>query len=593
MADTLVGIFLESCDRFQKPDQFMRRRNGAWESIPFARTMSDVESLSLVLAELGVKTGSRVALIAESRYEWPVADLAVLGLGGVTVPIYPTLIPSQIALILSDAETQIAIVSTAVQREKLRTLAPSLPRLETIITMEAAPGQDPALTFEGLLERGRKLRAKHPTAYRDAAAKLRADDLATIIYTSGTTGNPKGAMLTHGNIVSDCRACLEVVPIGPTEVTLSFLPLNHIFERMAGLYSIFMAGGTIAYAESIDSVAANAVEVRPTILNGVPRFYEKVHARVMENAGKLSPLQRRIFQWGLNRLMGRARAHFEGRADNSLLTALADRLVAHKIRERVGGRLRYCISGGAALPPHVLDFFFAVGITVLEGYGLTETSPVITLNPPGHEKRGSVGLPIPGAEVRIGDQGEILTRGPNVFMGYLNNEEATREALRDGWFHTGDIGRLDADGYLYVTDRLKDLIVTACGKKVAPQPLEVRLKQSPIISEAVLLGDQRPFIVALLIPEFPALEAAAREHGWSFQDHAGLLASTEVRALYQTEIDRLNNELSQYERVKRFTLIDAVFSPETGELTPSLKVRRKIVMEKYAPIIENMYEGHA
>jgi long-chain acyl-CoA synthetase len=358
---------------------------------------------------------------------------------------------------------------------------------------------------------------------------------------------------------------------------------------MAGLYTMFMAGVTIAYAENIESVAANAVEVRPTILNGVPRFYEKVYARVMDNANRLSPLQKRIFHWGLNRLMGRARAHFAGRADNSLLTALADLLVAKKIRARVGGRLQYCISGGAALPPHVLDFFFAIGITVLEGYGLTETSPVITLNPPGHERRGSVGTPLPGVEIRIGEEGEILTRGPHVFQGYLNREEETKQALRDGWFHTGDIGRIDSDGYLYITDRLKDLLVTAGGKKVAPQPLEVKLKQSPIISEAVLLGDQKPFIVALLIPEFPALELAVKEHGWSFPDHAAMLAAAEVRALYQAEIDKLNSELSQFEKVKRFTLIDAVFSPETGELTPSLKVRRKIVMEKYATTIAQLY----
>jgi long-chain acyl-CoA synthetase len=593
MSETLIGIFLDAVARHAKPDQFMRRGAGGWEAIPAQRALEDVEAIAAALADLGVSRGDRVALLSENRYEWPVADLAILGLGAVTVPIYPTSTAQQVRFLLENSEARVAFVSNAEQLEKLRA-AGDLASLEARVTLDPVPqaraGEHP---FDALLSRGRELRGRDSAAFRRGAAEVRPGDLATIIYTSGTTGDPKGALLTHGNIAFDVHASLKVIDLGPHDRCLSFLPLSHIFERMAGLYAMLAAGATIAYARSIDSVAADAVEVRPTVLCGVPRFYEKVYARVMENAATLPPLRRRIFEWGLAQGRSKARAHFQRRKLDTLATRLADRLVGHKIRERVGGRMRFGISGGAPLPPEVMEFFFAIGIPVIEGYGLTETSPVICLNRQGREKPVSVGPPIPGVEVRIGDDGEILTRGPHVMRGYYRNEAATRAALRDGWFHTGDVGRLDEEGCLAITDRLKDLLVTAGGKKVAPQPIEARLKTSRWVSEAVLLGDARPYVVSLLVPNFANLEAEARAHGWRYGNSQELLARPEVRSLYQGEIDRVNADLARFEQIKTFALLDRELTQQSGDLTPTLKVKRRVVQQRYAEVIESLYAGHA
>jgi len=591
VAGTLIQIFYDSVEKYPRPDMFQRKARGAWERLSSERVVADVESFGLALRELGVKPGDRVALLSENRYEWPLADLAILGLGAVTVPIYPTLIADQVRYIVENAEATVAIVSTAAQLTKLRVAAPA--PVTTIIHFDPVPDENPIdRDFGAMLARGAELRAADPGAFRALARQVRPEDLATIIYTSGTTGEPKGAMLLHSNIESNCQSCWKRVSFQPGDVALSFLPLCHIFERMGGLYAMLGRGVGIAYAENIDTVAANAVEVRPHILTGVPRFYEKVYARVMENAAKQPPLRRGIFHWGLGQGLRAARAHFERRAlppHQALAARIADRLVGAKVRERVGGRLRFCISGGAPLPPKVMEFFFAIGIPVIEGYGLTETSPVICLNIPGREKPGSVGPAVDGVEVKIGADGEILTRGPHVMKGYFRNEAATAAAIRDGWFHTGDVGQLDAEGMLTITDRLKDLLVTAGGKKVAPQPLEAGLKTSKWVSEAVLLGDQRPYVVALLVPNFANLEAEARARGLAFTTPRDLLGQPAVRALYQAEIDRINARLSSFEQIKNFALLDRELSQEAGELTPTLKVRRRIITERFSAIIRDLY----
>src|SRR5499426_1563296 len=454
MAKTLIRIFLDTVAQHPKPALFMRRLQdtagkGRWESLSSERARADVESLALGLAGLGVRRGDRVALLSENRYEWAITDLATLGQGAVTVPIYPTLTAPQCRYILDNAEARVCVVSTAVQLEKVLAVADSLPRMSTIVVVEPPPAaRDSRVRAWGtVLADGERRRAADAKGFRALADATRPGDLATIIYTSGTTGEPKGAMLTHDNIASNVGACLQVVELKPTDTCLSFLPLCHIFERMAGLYAMLAAGCTIAYARSVDTVAADAQEVRPTILNGVPRFYEKVYARVMENAGAQPPLRRAIFNWGLG--VGRrvALLRFQGKTAGLWLgfeATIADRLVGHKVRERVGGRIRYCISGGAPLGPKILEFFFAIGIPILEGYGLTETSPVICLTEPGRERPGAVGPPVPGTEVRFGPEGEVLVKGPGVMQGYFRNEEATRAAIRDGWFHTGDVGHLDA-----------------------------------------------------------------------------------------------------------------------------------------------------
>lgn len=597
MSSTLIRIFLDTVEKRDKPALFMRKTPAGWESIPSRKVRADVEHLAHGLASLGVSRGDRVALISENRYEWPLTDLATLSLGAVTVPIYPTLTAQQCRYILENSEAKVAIVSTPAQFDKISTASEGLPALSTLVAMDPAPtGTGRARAFASLLQEGASRAAAAPHQYREWVEQVSPEDLATIIYTSGTTGEPKGAMLAHRNISSNVEACLQVVDLGPTDSCLSFLPLCHIFERMAGLYVMLRAGATIAFAESIDTVAANAVEVKPTILTGVPRFYEKVYARVMENALSQPPLRKNIFFWGLNVGTQAARVRFSGHQPTGLLALkarIADKLVGAKVRERVGGRLRFCISGGAPLGPKVMEFFFAVGIPVIEGYGLTETSPVICLNVPGRERPGAVGPPIPGVEVRIGEEGEILTRGPHVMQGYFRNDEATRTALAGGWFHTGDVGHLDEDGFLHITDRLKDLLVTAGGKKVAPQPLEGRLKTSKWISEAVMLGDQKPYCVALLIPNFVNLEAEAKTHGWTPASRAELLRRPEVRALYQAEIDKLNADLAQFETIKTFELLDRDLSPEAGELTPTLKVRRRVIMQRFSELIDSMYSAPA
>ena len=593
MASTLIGIFLDTVERHRKPVQFMRKVAGQWESRSAEQALADVERLAMGLRDLGVSPGDSVALLSETRYEWAIADLAILGLGAVTVPIYPTLVAAPVQYILQNSEAKVAIVSSAAQLEKLRSVSADLPRLGQVIPMDAVtPLRANEHAWDALQRHGAELLAREPRAFRESAARVQPGDLATIIYTSGTTGEPKGAMLSQYNIASNVASCLQTIDLGPTDTCLSFLPLCHIFERMAGLYAMLSAGVTIAYAENLESVAANAVEVRPTILCGVPRFYEKVYARVMDNAASQPPLRRMLFHWGLNGAAAAARARFEQRPVpplTALHARIADRLVGARVRARVGGRLRYCISGGAPLAPKVMEFFFAVGIPVIEGYGLTETSPVICLNRRGREKPGSVGPAVPGVEVKIGEQGEILTRGPHVMLGYFRNEAATRQAIVDGWFHTGDVGRLDENGFLYITDRIKDLLVTAGGKKVAPQPIEGRLKTSKWVTEAVLIGDQRPCVVCLLVPNFANLEAEARARGWKFSSREELVALPECRALYQEPVDSINSGLSPFEQIKAFSVLPRELTADAGELTPTFKVRRRIVNEHFRDLIEDLY----
>ncbi|MBI5168257.1 MAG: long-chain fatty acid--CoA ligase [Candidatus Eisenbacteria bacterium] len=597
MPKTLIQIFLDTADQHDKPAHFMRKNAVGWESISSRQAVQDVESLGLGLASLGVSRGDRVALLSENRYEWALTDLATLGIGAVTVPIYPTLTAQQVRYILENSEAKVCVVSTPAQYDKVQQIAADLPSLRVILAMEPAPvlggrGQ----SFAHLVDAGRTMREQEPRAFRQSAALVKAEDLATIIYTSGTTGDPKGAMLSHANIASNVEAGLKIVQLGPTDRSLCFLPLCHIFERMAGMYCMLAAGVTIAYAQSLETVAADAMEVHPTVLTGVPRFYEKVYARVMENALAQPALRKNIFFWGLHVGIEVARLHFRGEKPSGLLAlqhAIADKLVGAKVRARVGGNLRFCISGGAPLGPKVMEFFFAVGIPICEGYGLTETSPVICLNPPGRERPGAVGPVVPGVEVRIGEEGEILTRGPHVMMGYFRNEAATAAAIRDGWFHTGDVGHLDDDGYLVITDRLKDLLVTAGGKKVAPQPFEGRLKMSKWISEAVMLGDQRPYCICLLVPNFAVLETEARARGWAHNNRRELLAHPDALALYQREIDKLNADLAPFEQIKKFALLDRDLSQDAGELTPTLKVRRRVVTQKFAEQIESLYAAGA
>ena len=593
---TIADLPFHVMGRFQKPLLVGRSRGGNIEGIASKELFEQVRDLSLGLTALGVTRGDRVAIVSESRPEWLLTDLAVLAAGGVTVPIYPTLSPRNARYILQDSGASVAVVSTAEQLEKIRQVRHEVPRLEAIVVMdEAADLAGPSvLTLAALAARGHARMVSEWGAgreFRDAARQVEPADLATIIYTSGTTGEPKGVMLTHAALAANMHAGAEALDVHQDDVAVSFLPLSHAFERMVS-YIYLLRGVTIIFAESLETIARDIAAVRPTVFTGVPRLYEKMQARIMEKGLSGSRAKAALFRWAAGVAMARGRALLRGRHPAPLVAAqtpFADRLVFSKIRAGVGGRLRYAVSGSAPLPVAVAEFFHGIGVRIIEGYGLTETAPVLTVNPPDAPRGGTVGRAVRGVELRIAADGEILARGPNLMTGYYNKPEATAEAIADGWLHTGDIGALDADGYLSITDRKKDLLVTSGGKKVAPQPLEAVLKQNLLIAEAVVLGDRRKYISALLVPEFAALERRLRDLGRPWAERAELVSRADVLGLYQEIVDGLNRDLAQYERIKRIALLPREFSQEQGELTPSLKVRRKIVEENWRGTIDALY----
>ncbi len=591
--DTLTGIFFTAMDRFRdRPVAIRFKRDRRWIPISYADLLARVHEATAGLKELGISPGDRVALLSENRPEWAIVDYACLAARCTDVPVYPSLPAKQVEYILRDSGAVLAFVSTRVQRDKIAEIRARLPALRHVVALDQGLAGPGVLGMDAFMDAGRAALSRWP-AWREEAERAAPGDLATIIYTSGTTGEPKGVMLTHGNIASNVGTCLPLLTVNDRDECLSLLPLSHIFERMAGHYLMFSAGVVINYAESFDAVAANLLEVRPTICCAVPRLYEKVYARALETASTGSRIKKKIFFWA--RRVGDdwtelRLAKKPVPIDLKLAHAVADLLVFRTIRKRVGGRLRYFVSGGAPLAPEIGRFFYGAGLAILEGYGLTETSPVIAVNTPEHLKIGTVGRPIPGVEVKIAEDGEVLTRGPNVMTGYFNKPDATREALEpDGWFHTGDIGLLDLEGYLRITDRKKDLIVTAGGKKIAPQPIENLLKLNKFISNVVLLGDRRKFPLALIVPNFDRLESWAREAGLHWDSREELAALPEVETYLAGEARKNLRDLAQFEVPKRFLVLPRDFSIESGELTPKLSVRRKVVEKNYADRIEAVY----
>jgi long-chain acyl-CoA synthetase len=570
------------------------RRDGAWTDISTAEVADCVHSTSIGLLELGLQPGDRVAILSENRPEWAYADFAILMACCTDVPIYSTLPAPQIEALLRDSGSIAVMVSNRTQLDKILQIREAVPSLQHIITFEDELEGPGVMSLRRLMNTARTQAAQFPS-WRDDALSIKPDDLATIIYTSGTTGDPKGVMLSHGNIASNVTACAHVLDVRDGDESLSFLPLSHIFERTAGHYVMFHIGVTINYARNVDTLAADLLDRAPTVLTAVPRMYEKIYEKVMDKIREGSPRKQRIFQWA--RTVGEewTNRRLSGQPiplGLKLKHRLADRLVFDKVRAGTGGRLRCSISGGAPLNPEIARFFHAAGMPVLEGYGLTETSPVISVNNFQALRIGSVGRPIPGVEVRIAEDGEILTRGPHVMKGYYNKPEATAEVLTpDGWFHTGDIGRLDADGYLYITDRKKDLIVTAGGKNIAPQPIEGRLKTNPLVANAVMLGDRRKFPVLLLVPNFEKLRQWATQEGLSFADDAALVALPAVQTKMELEAKKHLRDLAQFEVPKRFLILPRDFSIERGELTPKLSIRRKMIEKNYQSEITALYNG--
>jgi long-chain acyl-CoA synthetase len=591
---TLCDIFYHCVDTYRKPDQLKVKRDGVWRDITGAELKTAVEELSMGLRALGLESGERVAILSENRPEWAYADLAALSAGAADAPIYPTLPAHQVAYILRDSGARIVFVSNTGQAAKLAEARQQAPSVQQVIFMDDGPAPEGTTPLAEVRAKGRAALVQDPEAVRRRAAEVGPEDLATLIYTSGTTGDPKGVMLLHRNIASNVEAGLKALPeVDTSDVCLSFLPLCHSFERMVGHYSMLQAGVTIAYAESVEKVPQNMAEVRPTFMASVPRLYEKMYARVNEKVASDPPLRQKIFKWAI----GIGGQVFKARVDKTqpgallkLQHAVATRLVFSKIKERVGGRLRLFVSGGAPLPKEIAEFFGAAGLLILEGYGLTETSPVISVNRIDDLKPGSVGKTLDGIEVKVAEDGEILTRGPNVMKGYFNKPEATAEVLEpDGWFHTGDVGLVDPEGFLVITDRKKDILVTSGGKNIAPQPIENQIKTHPLVGEVVMIGNKRNFPAALIVPAFENLEKWAREQGVSFSGREELIAKPEVQALYQKTVDELTGSLAQFEKIKRVALLPNEFTIEAGELTPTLKVKRRVVEEKYKNVINTLY----
>ena len=590
---TLTELFFQATDRYDKPDALQVKIGGRYEPISHRSLLERVRHVSSALRQIGANPGDRVAIISENRPEWAVADFACLTSVLTDVSVYPTLPESQIAYILDDSGAVAVFVSTADQARKVASIRGKLPALKCVISFDEV---DTALADVSMAEFERRGAqgepADAPARHRERALLVRPDDIATFLYTSGTTGEPKGVMLTHDNIHSNVMASMEIIPFTGKDVALSFLPLSHIFERMAGHYLMFATGTSIAYAESTATVPENMLEVRPTLMVSVPRLYEKMYARIIETAASGSRIKHRIFNWASAVGDKWADVKLAGGTPGGTLGlryTIAQRLVFSKLKVRTGGRLRYFVSGGAPLSAEINKFFYAAGLTILEGYGLTETSPVIAVNTPNAFRIGTVGMAIPGVSIAIAEDGEILTRGPNVMAGYYNKPAMTEEAIdADGWFHTGDIGDLK-DGFLTITDRKKDLLVTAGGKNIAPQPIEARMKRSKFVTEAVLIGDRRKFPMALVVPDFDQLERWARYKSLAFTDHESLIALPEVQAKMERETLSGMNDLAHFETPKKIALLPQEFSVERSELTPTLKVKRRIIDQHYKHLIDAVY----
>jgi long-chain acyl-CoA synthetase len=589
---TITRLFFDAIQEFDRPDALRFERDGVYVPLSHRAIEQRVRRIALALLDAGVQRGDRVVILSENRPEWAIADYACVTTGFIDVPIYPTLPAEQIPYLLNDSGAVVAFVSTAVQAKKVASIRAQCPALRTVIGFSATTADGCDMTLDDLLERGATLDTPERAAeYRAHADAVQPEDLATIIYTSGTTGAPKGVMLTHDNFHSNVMASRDKLPFSDADAALSFLPLSHIFER-TGDYMFWSLGVSISYVASLDDVAAALQTVKPTIAMSVPRLYEKMYARVLENAQSGGAIKWRIFQWARAVANRWADEKLAGREPSGVLAiqyGLAQKLVFSKLKERTGGRMRFFVSGGAPLSPEINKFFFAAGLTILEGYGLTETSPVVTASAPDAFRVGTVGKPIDGVELTIAPDGEILTRGPHVMRGYFNKPEATAEAIdADGWFHTGDIGRLE-DGFLRITDRKKDIIVTAGGKNVAPQPIEQRVKTNKYVLEAVMIGDRRRFISMLIVPDWAAVESWAAKEGVAFASRAELASNPAARAMVERQVLGMLHGLAPFEMPKKIALLEHEFSIDRGELTPKMSVKRRVVDQNYRAIIDQLY----
>ncbi|MBE0597742.1 MAG: long-chain fatty acid--CoA ligase [Desulfuromonadales bacterium] len=595
---SIVQILRENAGRFADHPALSYKKEGVWTSLTYRQFYERIVMAARGLRLAGIRPGDRVIILSENRAGWAIADFGVQAARGVPVPVYPTSLPEQLAYIIRHTGAKIVFVSTRQQYRKLLSVREQIPGVEMVVSFERFLDDRalPVHTLYQLLEISHPLTAEERGVIEGDIAQIQGGDLLSIIYTSGTTGVPKGVMLTHGNMLSNARNGLAMLgEIRPRELFLSFLPLSHVLERTAGYHAPLICGAQVAFAESMEKVVENVAEVRPTMMVTVPRLLEKIYSRIHESVHQGPTVQRQIFHWALD--VGRQYVHcryVERQPPGALRVRyrLADNLVFRKIRQRFGGRLRYLICGGAPLDRTINEFMWIIGIPTFEGYGLTETSPAVTLNTFQHLRFGAVGTALPQTEVRTAQDGELLVRGPQVMLGYYRDPAATAEAVdAEGWLHTGDIARIDADGFVQIVDRKKELIITAGGKNIAPQPIENALKRDKYISQALVCGDRQPFLAALLTPNLERLLELAQQEQITYIDIADLVASPQVTQLFAERVRQINDHLPPWETIKKFAVLPRDFCVEEGELTPTLKLRRKIIGEKYRERIEALFSA--
>jgi long-chain acyl-CoA synthetase len=564
---------------------------GMWQPISSDQIYQRVRALAQAFLGWGAQKGDRIALIAENRWEWAVTDFAALAIGAVDVPIYPTLTGEQIAVLVADAGCRIAVVSTRQQFDKLNAVRGQT-SLERILMMDSAVAPAGAVAFSEVMAGADERGAERDPVFDALTRTVEPKDIATLIYTSGTTGEPKGVVLTHGNIAANQNIAPLDFGFTPADALISFLPLSHVTARALD-YIMYLYGVQVAYCSKFDKLPEAMRQIRPTVFVGVPRVFEKIRQEVERRAG-LSPIKKRLLAWAIGVGAGQMDTVYDGHQPSSPLWKLANKLVYSKVREAFGGRVRIFVPGGAPLGIDTAKWFASVGIALWEGYGLTETSPVIALNTPLIHRMGSIGKSLSNLEVKLASDGELLVRGPSVFGGYWQKPDQTADCFdSEGWFRTGDIARIDSDNFLYITDRKKELLKTSGGKMVAPQPIENKLKNSIMVAQATLVGDKHKFISVLISPNFVALEDWARHHGIEATDRAELVADSRVIALYAEIVREVNGSLASFESLKRFHVVADEWTQETGELTPSMKLKRRVITERYASLIDALYEDEA
>jgi len=593
--NTIAEMFLNTVSNHGNKELFYYKKGNDWSSINGKTILYTVTDLSNAILGQSLSKGDRVGIISNNSPKWAMADYGIICSGCVTVSIYPTLTPEQTEYIINDSELKILFLENEDQLEKINEIWAKCPSLSLVVMMNESFDQETEkiVKYSSFLDMGMDFSKKNKNSFDIACKSIKEDDLLTLIYTSGTTGTPKGVMLTHKNLVSNIKATIEMQQFNNDETFLSFLPLSHVFERMTGHFSGFSIGARTYYAESIEKVADNMGEAKPTVVISVPRLYEKIHAKIINGLKSAPSIKKKLFFWALNIGKKVSLLIRSGQKVPFLLKikhGIANKLIYSKVRDRFGGNLKYFVSGGAPLSEKLAEFFHSLGILIVEGYGLTETSPVLTCNSASAFKFGTVGKPLNNVTIKIANDGEIIAKAPSVMVGYYRKEDKTKEAIdSDGWFHTGDIGEIDEQGFLKITDRKKSLIVTSGGKNIAPAPIENAICNSIYVEQAVVIGDKRNFVSALIVPNFDAIKVFLTENSISCSSSEAIIDHEKVLKLFDSEIKNSMAGFAKFETVKKYKLLPNLWTIEKGEITPSLKVVRKVVELNYQSVIDSMY----